>query len=489
MKMLRTMFFCLFASLLTVVVVSVSAQDQVTITYWDYWQTQGPAVDGIIAKFEAAHPNINIEKTTQAGGGYGELVNAAFQSGAESTPDVFVIPDGDRMSTYIASNWFLPLNTFADFETWKTSTFEKPDFFFLEGTNTIQGQTYSAPYSPPGIWIKMFVNTALYDEAGLVNDDGSYKFPATLDEVIENSRIIHEKTSKYGVGFSGTQTWASGWWLWMCQFSTQFWNTGPLPGFNWETAKFDTAEDACANSALEGLVTLRDEDLVLQDTAALAIDDEGVRVKFAEGEFAHLIAGDWVIAGWEQTNPDFKSFRVIPLPLAGVEERGGGFQYGPGGEWFAIAADTEHPQEAWEFFKALHSAEAGDIWASMGNGLHINTPKPYDKYATNEAWADIYALNEEAVAGPAQSVLYPDLAQVQVTLQGPTLDDIVMGVFSGQLTDIPAALADYDTRAQQAFEQGIADAQAAGLDVKPEYYTPKDWVPTEDYEISTTAGS
>lgn len=105
MKMLRTMFFCLFASLLTVVVVSVSAQDQVTITYWDYWQTQGPAVDEIIAKFEAAHPNINIEKTTQAGGGYGELVNAAFQSGAESTPDVFVIPDGDRMSTYIASNW------------------------------------------------------------------------------------------------------------------------------------------------------------------------------------------------------------------------------------------------------------------------------------------------------------------------------------------------------------------------------------------------
>lgn len=96
---------------------------------------------------------------------------------------------------------------------------------------------------------------------------------------------------------------------------------------------------------------------------------------------------------------------------------------------------------------------------------------------------------KKPVAGPAQSVLYPDLAQVQVTLQGPTLDDIVMGVFSGQLTDIPAALADYDTRAQQAFEQGIADAQAAGLDVKPEYYTPKDWVPTEDYEISTTAGS
>lgn len=479
-KFLSRMFvLCL---LLIAFTVNVSAQDQVTITYWDYWQTQGPAVDEIITRFEAANPNINVEKTTQAGGGYNELVTAAFQAGEESTPDVFVIPDANRMPNYIASNWFLPLNDLSGFEEWK-NTFENPDFTFLEGTNTIEGNTYSAPFSPPGVWIKMFVNTALYDEAGLVNEDGSYNFPNTLDELIENSRTIQEATGKYSVGFSGTQTWAAGWWLWQCQYSTQLWNTGPLPGFDWTTGTFDTQNDECANAALEGLVTLRDENLVLPDTTALAIDDEGVRVKFAENEFAHLIAGDWVIAGWEQTNPDFESYRVIRLPLAGVEEPGGSFQYGPGGTWFAISSDTEHPEEAWEFFKYLHSEEAGDIWASMGNGLHIHTPKPYDQYATSEVWADIYTLNENVVTGPAQSVLYPDMAQAQITLNGPTLDDIVMGVFSGQLTDIKAALADYDARAQQAFEQGVADAQAAGLDVQPEYWMPTDWVPTENYVI------
>jgi ABC-type glycerol-3-phosphate transport system substrate-binding protein len=480
----RTLLLVLLLSL----AVSVKAQEQVTITYWDYWQTQGPAVDEIIRRFEEANPNINVEKTTQAGGGYNELVTAAFQAGVESTPDMFILPDTSKLSTYIASGWLLPLNNFEDFEDWKNATYEDPDFAFMEGTNTVDGNTYTAKFSRDSIWIKLYVNTNLYDQAGLVNEDGTYQFPNTMEEMIENSQAIKEATGKYGVGFSGTQSWAAGWWMWQCQFSTQMWNHGPLPGFNWTNATWDTADDECAVGALESLVQLRDEDLILPDTMALAIDDEGVRARFAEDEFAHLIAGDWVIAGWQQTHPDFTGYRLTRLPLVGVEEPGGGFQYGPGGSWFAISADTQHPEETWELFKFFHSEEAGDIWASMGNGLLVNTPQPYDQYATNEAWADSYALDTQMVAGPSPSIQYPDMAQVQVTLQGPTLDDIVLGVFTGQLTDIRAALADYDARAQAAFEQGIADAQAAGLDVQKEYYILSDWVPTENYEMDMGSG-
>ncbi|NJO85115.1 MAG: extracellular solute-binding protein [Blastochloris sp.] len=392
-----------------------AAQEVVTIQYWDYWLTQGPAIDRGIEEFEAMHPNINIEKTTQAGGGYPELVNAAFQGGPDSTPDVFVLPDSSRLPQYLASGWLRAWNDLAGFEEFR-ATFPDPDFNFLEGTNTIEGLTYSAPFSLPNdaVWVFMYINTDVYEQAGLTEED----YPETLDQLIENSRIIAENTDAYSVGFSGTQGWAAGWWMWMCQRSAQFFSVAPFPGFDHTTATFNTAENACANAALEGLVTLRDEGLVHPQTAALAVDDEGVRVLFAQNEFAHLIAGNWVIAGWEQTNPDFSSYDVIPLPLAGVEEPGGAFTSGPGGNWFAIASDTEHPEEAFEWIKYLYSAEFGAIWAEEGNGLTIMTPQPYDQYADRPAWEAIYSFPDMVVPGPSVGLRNPATAEVVMTLQG-----------------------------------------------------------------------
>jgi multiple sugar transport system substrate-binding protein len=117
----------------------------------------------------------------------------------------------------------------------------------------------------------------------------------------------------------------------------------------------------------------------------------------------------------------------------------------------------------------------------MGNGLLLKTPQPYSQYATSEAWAAIFEMNNLLVAGPSLALLNPDVQKVQPTLQGPTLDDIVMGVFTGQITDIKGALADLDARQQAAFDQALADAQAAGAKVTIDDWIMPDWVPTENY--------
>ena len=467
----------MLVGLLAAFSISATAQEPVTITYWDYWVTQAPALEEGIALFEEMNPNIRVQRTLQGGGGYEQIIQAAFTAGPGSTPDVFVLPENPTFPDQVRANWLLPLNDLEGFDEWYVQV-PNTEFVHLNGAgNTIDGRTYSTKFWGDSVWIKMFVNTQIYEDAGLTEAD----FPTTLDQLNENSRTIVENTDAYGLGFSGTQAWAQGWWMWMCQFSTQLWTYAPYPGFNWLEGRFDIGSDECANAALEGLVQMRDEGLIHPETLALAIDDEGARVLFATHQFAHLIAGDWVIGGWANTNPEFSEFRIIPLPLAGVEEPGGSFNSGPGGRWFGIAADTEHPQEAFEFFKFLHSPEFASIWIKY-NDESVYRQDPAE-YATTPIRGDIADLNQRILPGPNLGLVNPATAQVVFTLQGPSLDDLVTGVFSYQLNDIGAALADLEARYQAAFDQGIADAQAAGIDVSVEDYILSDWDPTQPYTI------
>lgn len=44
----------------------------------------------------------------------------------------------------------------------------------------------------------LYINKALFREAGLVNEDGSIKYPKTLEEMAEYSQTIHDKTGRAG---------------------------------------------------------------------------------------------------------------------------------------------------------------------------------------------------------------------------------------------------------------------------------------------------
>jgi ABC-type glycerol-3-phosphate transport system substrate-binding protein len=459
------------------------AQEQITLTYWDWWVTQAPAIDAAIEAFEAANPNINIEKTTQGGGTFDNLFNTAMQSA--TGPDVFLVDNAARLLEYINAGWVQPLSDFEDFEEWK-ATFPDPEIAFAEGVNVVDGKAYSAPFGAPLPWLQMYVNTKVYRDAGLVNEDGSLKLPNTVEEMLENSRVIKEATGKYGFGFSSTQSWAAGWWWWLCQRS------GPLfvgpngGGFNLTTGKYEWATSECPAQAVEYLMTLKSEDLILPDTVNFAIDDEGARAKFAEGEFAHLIGGTWIINGWQQTHPDFEDFTIIRMPIVVGEEASSYWGIAPGGTQFAINAATQHPEEAWEFIKFLYSEEFGRIWTETGNGLSLFTPGSPDDYELSDAWKNYFTQTDVMIAEPALGVMNPDVAKVQATLTGPTADDVLLGIFSGQITDVPAALADLDQRLQTALEQGISDAAAAGASVSIEDYILEDYDPMQPYETGSS---
>ena len=468
----------LLATLLCATTLLSLASAQTTVQYWDYWVTQGPAIDEIIATFEAEHPDIVIEKNTIGGGPYNESLDLAMRS--DSGPDVFVEPNRDNgFLDYVNQGYVYNLSQFEDSEAFREG-FPNPATNFIEGSNVIEGNLYSAPFMGPAKpWLQLYINTDLYKEAGLVDADGNPVLPTTWEEFIANSRTVTEQTDAYGTGFSVQQPWAAGWWYRVCNYSGVPYDS-LLSAFDYRTGEFTFASNDCYKTVLNDLVMMTDEGLIHPASTSLSIDDEGARALFAEGEFAHLVAGEWVIAGWEQTHPDFASYTATNLPFPGGEPESY-FGAGVGGHWFAINADTDVPEAAWEFFKFLHSPEAGAIWARNGNGLVLNTPQPYDEFATNQAFEYIFNSSDLVRTLPEPTIRTPALAEVQQTLIGPAPDDVMVGVLSGQITDVDAALADLDARKMQALQTGLADAQAAGVDVSMDDYLFPDWNPAENY--------
>ncbi len=80
------------------------------------------------------------------------------------------------------------------------------------------GRIYGVPRDAYSLGL--MCNIALFEEAGLVNEDGSIKYPTTWEEVYEYSKIIREKTGT--AGFCMQASDAGGGWHW----SNIAWNFG-----------------------------------------------------------------------------------------------------------------------------------------------------------------------------------------------------------------------------------------------------------------------
>ena len=80
------------------------------------------------------------------------------------------------------------------------------------------GRIYGVPRDAYSLGL--MINISLFEEAGLVNEDGSVKYPTTWEEVYEDSKIIREKTGQ--AGFCMQASDGGGGWHW----SNIAWNYG-----------------------------------------------------------------------------------------------------------------------------------------------------------------------------------------------------------------------------------------------------------------------
>lgn len=449
----------------------------VEITHWDWWVTQGPWVDNEIALFQQANPGVVIKKTTQGNGTYEDLFSLAQRDG--SGPDVFLIPNKPSFQEQAANGWLADLSLFAGYQEF-VARFPNPRQQFIPGVNIIEGQTLSAPFGSPAgaMWNQLWINTKVFKDAGLVDDQGEARAPTTIAEMLEFARTINAKSngSVYGYGVS-LNAWTVSMTYHLAQLSGGDADRG---GLDYRSGTYRYSSIPAYQTALETLLTMRDEGLIIPDSAS--VDDEAMRVLFAQHAFGMMINGNWVINGWKETNPDFSEFMLAPMPLIGATAPSSYYYAQPGGKQFGISTNARDSEAAWAWLQWLYSPEAGERWVQSGNGMSIFPQANKPEYADTPAMREYFRLSPQYVRfGPQPGLRNPDAAQVKLPAVKPDESEIVRGLFTGQLTDAAQVLRDLDAAKQQALETAIADAQAAGAKVSIDDFIFADWDPTKDY--------
>lgn len=445
---------------------------QVTIEYWDWWVTQSPTIDSEIKLFEQAHPNIRIKKTTQVVDKYPELLQLAMKSG--NAPDVFLVPEKPKHIDQIRQGWLLPLNKWATKE-WQA---QFPEGSFAEGDNVIDGKIYSVPYEGPAPWLQLYINTKLFKEAGLVDEKGEVKVPRTWDEVREAARVITKSSGgkAYGYGFGNKQKFILPWQLWMTQTSGA---PDAGSGMDARTGKYSWGTNPVFANWIEFFMGMKEDGSIIPN--AMSMDDEMARAAFADGRFAMLVGGVWNQAGWAKTHPSFKDYMVAPLPYEGTTQKSYFYRV-PGGWGWGISSQTRHPEEAWLWFDWLNSKEAAIRWVKDGQGLRVQPEANKIEYAKTPQFAQYMQIAAEGVKlGPAPSLKHPEMTEVKEQQTLPNIQNILEGIYSGQITDYKEALMDLESRQNAELQRAIKEAQDRGVKVDPNWWKVPDWDLTKDY--------
>ncbi len=441
--------------------------EKVELTHWDWWVTQSPWLDNEISLFQEANPGITINRTVQSGK-YDELLQLAFKD--NSAPDTFFsqLPFLDL----VTNKMIMPYSDFSDFAEWQ-KTVPNLEISFTEGSNQLDGKTYAAPTEARSAWWnQIYVNTDVLNKYGIT------EVPKTMEQFLEANRKVTKDSNGEAYGFANPLS--SGWTGQMIWYMGQL-SGAPFGGDDFKTGRYSLSNPAYQKN-LESFKMLKDEGLILPESSS--IDDEGIRAMFAEGRAAFFTGGVWCVPGWAQTHPDFKGYTMMPPPLIDTNEPVSYFYTGPGqtGRSHYINANSKHADAAWTWTKWLNGREASSRWVTSGNGLSYwdedNDPNATDNAALKVYFAENPKINR---IGPARTIRNPDIAKVAEAAVKPSEEDVVTGIYSGQITDIPGTLAQLEKDKNAAREQAVADAVAAGAKVSMEDYAFPDWDPSKDY--------
>ncbi len=440
--------------------------DTIEIVQWDW--NDDSEWEPIIADYESKHSNVHIKRVHFDAGKQIKLDTLELASKEGSLPDIFMTID--LAGTAYMEKFAYAFSQFADFADF-TKRFPTPQLDFVEGRNVLGGKAYTAPNSfRSGWWNQIFVNNKVLKDAGVS------KLPETSDEFLAACRAVVKasggKVAGYTLGFS---QWAT----MMFQFFSA--RDAIVWGFDYRTGKHAYPSNKYYQKMWEFLGQMRDEKLILPESASLDVDS--INSLFAEGKAAFTQTGLWQINNWRRTNPNFTDYTVIAAPLFGEKPQYTiGVPPGDTGTPWYMGKTTKHPDQAWEWYKYLHSVDYGKIVAERGN-LSI-FPE------ANAAVKLIPALQDYIRLNPTMSRIYPSPSlrnpdETKVNPQGAKPDDpaITSGIFSGQITpaELPAILKKLAEDKDAALAQAIADAKTAGAKVSIDDYIFPDWNPLEDY--------
>ena len=333
-----------------------SSDGDVTISYWLWDSNQRPQYEECAAAF-TGQSGVTVEFSVYAWEEYWANLNTQFTAGR--APDVFT----DHLAfypTFVENDVLLPLNEYIARDGVDLGQ-------YLPGLADLWVGQDNRRYGLPKDWdtIAMAYNSAFLEEAGLTADEVSNAIwnpsdGGTFEDIIARLSVDENgvrgdepgfdpaNVAVYGLSFENPSNSASGQTSWG-NFARSLGFELLADGNPWGTDyQFDDPRlaetlDWFARMIAAGYVT------PLADLQGL-----GFTEMFGAGQVALAINGSWAISSLVDTEGVDVGF--APLPE------------GPEGRWSiyngladSITADTEHPDEAWEWVKFLGSADCQNI--------------------------------------------------------------------------------------------------------------------------------
>jgi multiple sugar transport system substrate-binding protein len=367
------------------------AQSQVTIRYFNFSSDPDHVEDlaRIVQAFEAQNPGIKVEVSSAPYSDYFTLLQADFVGG--DPPDVFEL-NYENFVSYAANEVLLDLSAYLPEET--------PYYpralaaFQYKGIQGALPETFST--------VLLFYNKDLFDQAGV-----AYPTPDwTWADAVAAGKAIR----------------ALGDDIWGLYSPIQFWEFYKKAGqngcqfFNEDMSESTINAPECVE-ALELMLSFIEEDVMPDAVEMAGVSNEDL---FKQGKLGMVVTGIWMFALFQDA-PFEWDIELEP----GMANKGHHF-FANG---VAVAASTEHPEEAaaWAQFLTA-SEEAATIRVETGWELPaLDKPEYFESYLALDKPA-----NRRAVFAALESPIVPPVIERQNEMQD-TINNLLNAVANGEL--------------------------------------------------------
>lgn len=307
-----------------------------TIQYWHtHSDAEAAQLDQVIAAFEAANPSITVEPTRYAYSDFKTALLTAISS--DAVPDV-VRMDIAWVSEFADQGALVQLDgNLPDFDNIIKGTFPGP-----LSTNFWKGHYYGLPLDTNTqvlLW-----NKGVFEAAGITTP------PATMEEFAKVAcQLTDEAKKQYGYAQGGTYFWA------------------PAPVFYAMGGKITDEKITTATGYVNGPESVAAftmlKDLYDQGCLSPNLLGGGIATDagHAEGTYAMIIDGPWMVDIYKGNYPDFAvNFALIPTGPQGTTSSV------VGGEDVVVLEGSANQEAAMKWAAYLLSPDAQKMMAAVG---------------------------------------------------------------------------------------------------------------------------
>jgi multiple sugar transport system substrate-binding protein len=406
---------------------SLPDSQQVSITFESYnLATAGAAsatINGLVADFEAAHPNIHV--TAQAPQSGGSAASVQSQAIIGKAPDVAQLTFAD-LKFAVSNLKAKSLDTLVGRDAVQAN-FGGTHPYAPTATKLgdVDGDTYGMPYvfSTP----VLFINSELFTAAGLDPNTP----PTTWAQVKTDALAISKATGKGGA-FIDCLTQSATDWCWQSLVKS---DGGTVLSSDGTKATFagagalgavEMAQDLVTSGAMPSLTQAQAVDAFNRGNLGMMLETSALQGGFQ----ASAATGGWTLATAQE--PSFGATASVPT--------------NSGSALFIFSDDQAKQRAAWELIQFMTSDHAYTQISSKIGYLPLRTTL-VDDPATLKPWADAHPLikpNLDQLSRLQPWSAFPGDSYTQiVTLMMAAVESIV---FQGK--DAKSTLTDAQTRAQ-----------------------------------------